>query len=90
MGLTKYEQETIINLNAGDKDAELFTRDRAIIRQMDNLVKRFPDVYKQIRETSIDKTYSFSKSCVSYRKPRQISEAKREQAREQMKKINNR
>ena len=90
MKLTKYEQETIINFNAGDRDAEMYTRDRAVIRQMDALVKSFPDLYKQTGQIDIDKTYSFPKSCVSYRKPRQISEAKREQAREQMKKINNR
>ena len=84
MKLTRYEQETIINFNAGDKDAELFTRDKAVIRQMDDPVNRFHDIYKQIRETSIDKTYSFPKSCVSYRKPSRISETKREQAREQM------
>jgi hypothetical protein len=88
MKLTKYEQETIISFNAGEKDAELFTRDKAVIRQMDDLVKRFPDLYKQIGQTSIDKTYSFPKSCVSYRKPRKISEAKREQARSAMKRLN--
>jgi len=89
MKLTKYEQETIISFNAGEKDAVIYTRDPAVIRQMDALVKRFPDLYKQIGQTSIDKTYSFPKSCVSYRKPRKISEAKREQARKQMWKINN-
>jgi hypothetical protein len=88
MKLTKYEQETIISFNAGEKDAEMYTRDKAVIRQMDALAKRFPDLYKQTGKTDLDKTYSFPKSCVSYRKPRKISEAKREQAREQMKMIN--
>ena len=38
--------------------------------------------------TDIDKTYSMPKSRISYRKPRRISEAKRQQARDAMKKIN--
>ena len=42
-----------------------------------------------IGETDIDKTYTMPKSYVNCRKPRNISEAKRKQAREQMKKINN-
>ena len=89
MKLTKYEQETIISFNAGEKDAVIYTRDAAVIRQMDVLVKRFPELYKQTGQTDIDKTYSFPKTCVSYRKPRKISEAKREQARKQINRINN-
>lgn len=88
MKLTKYEQETIINFNVGGKDAELFTRDKAVIRQMDELMKRFPDLNKRIGQTSIDKTYSFPKTYVGYRKPRNISEAKRKQARRLIEKIN--
>ena len=38
--------------------------------------------------TEIDKTYSMPKSRISYRKPRRISEAKREQARIKMMEIN--
>ena len=34
MKLTKYEQETIINFNAADKTAEVYTRDPAVMRQM--------------------------------------------------------
>ena len=34
MKLTKYEQETIINFNAADKTAEVYTRDPAVMREM--------------------------------------------------------
>lgn len=88
--LTKYEQETIINFNAGESDATVYTRDKAIMRKLDTLVTEFPDIYQCIGETDIDKTYIMPKSYVSYRKPRKITEAKREQAREQMKRINTR
>ena len=89
MRLTRYEKETIINFNAGDQTATLYTRDPAIMRKIDALVIEFPDIYKCIGETDIDKTYEMPKSRISYRKPRRISEAKRQQARDAMKLINN-
>ena len=88
MKLTRYEQETIINFNAEEKTATLYTRDPAVIRKLDSLVTEYPDTFRRVCETDIDKTYEMPKSVVTYRKPRRISEAKREQAREAMKKIN--
>ena len=88
MKLSRYEQETIINFNAERKTAELYTRDPAVIRKLDSLVTEYPDTFKQVGETDIDKTYSMPKSRISYRKPRKISEAKREQARINMMEIN--
>ena len=88
MKLTRYEQETIINFSADDRIATIYTRDPAVMRQLDALVTEYPDIYKCIGETDIDKTYVMPKSHVKYRKPRHISEAKRQQARDAMKKIN--
>lgn len=86
--LSKYEQETIINFNVAESDAVVFTRDKAVIRKLDALVNEFPEVYKCIGETDIDKTYSMPKQYVSYRKPRRISTKVKEQRREMMKKLN--
>ena len=86
--LSKYEQETIINFNVAESDAVVFTRDKAVIRKLDSLVSEFPEVYKCIGETDIDKTYSMPKQYVSYRKPRKISEERREQIKEQMSRLN--
>ncbi len=86
--LSKYEQETIINFNVAESDAVVFTRDKSVIRKLDALVTEFPEVYKCIGETDIDKTYSMPKQYVSYRKPRRISERAKKQKREQMKAIN--
>ena len=88
MRLSKYEQETIINFNVAESDAVVFTRDKAVIRKLDALVTEFPEVYKCIGETDINKTYSMPKQYVSYRKPRRISEKLREQRREMMESIN--
>ena len=86
--LSKYEQETIINFNVAESDAVVFTRDKSVIRKLDSLVTEFPEVYKCIGETDIDKTYSLPKQYVSYRKPRRISEDVRKRRKKQMQKIN--
>lgn len=84
MKLTRYEQETIVNFNAEEPDAIVYTRDKSVMRQFDTLVTEYPDIFKCIGETDIDKIYSMPKSRISYRKPRKISQAKREQERNAM------
>lgn len=88
MKLSRYEQETIINFNAGEKNATLYTRDRKVMKEMDTLVSRYPDIYHLVGQTDIDKTYSFSKSCVKYRKPRNMTKVQREETRERMRRLN--
>ena len=87
MKLSLYEQETVINYNREDKNATVYTRDPAVMRKLDQLVISFPEVYKCIGETDIDKTYEMPKSAVNYRKPRQLSEEQRQAARERLEKI---
>lgn len=50
----------------------------------------YPDTFKCISETDIDKTYEMPKSAVTYRKPRRISEEQREASRRRIENINNR
>ena len=88
MRLTRYEQETIINFNAGEQTATLYTRDPAVIKQVDALVIEFPGIFKCIGATDIDRTYEMPKSSVTYRKPRNISEAQRKAASERMQRLN--
>lgn len=90
MKLSRYEQETIVNYNAGEQTAALYTRDKAVMRKLDTLVAGFPGIYKLTGQDGISKTYSFPKSYVSYRKPRKLDREQRELARERMKKINER
>ena len=86
--LTRYEQETIINYNAGEQTATVYTRDKAVMRKLDMLVGNFPDIYKLVEQDEVSKTYSFPKSYVSYRKPRAVSTEQRERARQVMIKRN--
>ncbi len=88
MKMTRYEQETIINFNAQERSATLYTRDPAVIRRIDTLVNDYPDTFKCIGETDIDKTYEMPKSAVTYRKPRRLSEEQREAARERARGLN--
>lgn len=88
MKLTRYEQETVINFNAEEKTATLYTRDPAVMRNLDSLVTEYPETFKQVGETDIDKTYEMPKSAVTYRKPRKISEVQRNTARERMRQLN--
>ena len=88
MKLTRYEQETIVNFNAEESDAIVYTRDKAVMRQLDALVTEYPDIFKCIGETDIDKTYEMPKSAITYRKSRRLSEKQRNSARNRMKKLN--
>ena len=88
MKITRYEQETIINFNAEEKTATLYTRDPAVMRKVDALVIEYPDTFKCIGETDIDKTYEMPKSAITYRKPRRLSDEQREAQRERAKKLN--
>ena len=87
MKLTREEQETIITFNAKDKNATIYTRDPTVMREVDSLVIGYPDVFKCVAMSDIDKTYEMPKTAVSYRKPRRLSVEQREQARERIKKV---
>ena len=86
--LTKYEMETIVNYNAAEQTAIVYTRDKAVMRKLDRLVEAYPESYRLVEQTEIDKTYSMPKSYVTYRKPRMLSDKQREQARQRMEKLN--
>ncbi len=88
MKLNREEQETIITFNAKYKNATIYTRDPTVMREVDSLVIGYPDVFKCVAMSDIDKTYEMPKTAVSYRKPRRLSEKQRADARKRMKIIN--
>ena len=87
--LSRYERETIINFNAEEPTATLYTRDPTVMRKLDQLVISFPEVYKCIGVTDIDKTYEMPKSAVNYRKPRRLSAEQRQAASERANNLHN-
>ncbi len=86
--LTRHEMETVIIYNAGEQGATVYTRDKAIMRRLDQLAADYPEIYKLVKQTDINKTYSVPKSYISYRKPRAVNADQREKARRRMEKIN--
>lgn len=54
------------------------------MRKVDSLVTEFPEVYKCIDETDIDKTYSMPKQYISYRNSRRLSKQERERRGEKL------
>lgn len=84
MKLSRYEQESILNYNAGEQTATLYTRDKAVMRKPDTLAADFPGTYKLTEQDEVSKTYSFPKSFVNYRKPRTISKEQRKRAKQMM------
>lgn len=79
--LTKYEMETVVNYNAGEQMAIVYTRDKSVMRRLDRLVADYPDSYKLLNQTEIDKTYSMPKWFITYRKPRMVSNEQRDTAK---------
>lgn len=81
MRLLKCEQEVIISFDADSDVATLYSAYPKWIRKMDKLVEQYPDIYKLVGETDVSKTYSMPKEYISCRKPRNYSDAYREQKR---------
>ena len=88
MKLTRYEQETLINFNAQDQMATLYTRDPVVMRKVDVLVTEYLDIFKCIGETDIDKTYEMPKKYVTYSHPRRCSDKTIVERQEKMKRLN--
>ena len=42
--------------NAEKSDAIVYGCDKAVMRQLDALVTRYPDIFRRVGETDIDKT----------------------------------
>lgn len=78
MNLTRYEQEVVINLNADEDTAMLYSANPAWIQKMDKLMQEFPEVFILKRQTEISKTYELPKKLVRIGKPRELSTAQKE------------
>ncbi len=75
MNLTRYEQEVVINLNADEDMATVYSANPAWIRKMDALVKEYPDTFRQ---TTVSKTHEMPKKYIRIVKPRELFPAQRE------------
>ena len=87
MKLSRYEQEVVINLNADEDEATVYTANPAWIRKMDKLCNEFPEVIRLKSWTEVSKTYVLPKNLVRIGKPRILSEAQLRHLQELQKKI---
>ncbi len=79
MGLSKYEQETIILYNQAEQTASVYTYDPKLLKKLARLKKEYP---QQIKPDGPN-TYTVPKGCVLIREP--YSEKRRAAARERAK-----
>jgi hypothetical protein len=86
--MPKIEKETIVNYNAAESEASVYTRDPAVMKKLDRLVRKNPESYRIERESEYDRVYSMPKNLITFSAPRTVGDAKREQARQSMKQIN--
>lgn len=50
--------ETVVNYNAGEQTATVYTQDKSVMRKLHRLVADYPDSYKLLNQPEIDKAYS--------------------------------
>ena len=60
--MRRIEQETVINFNAEEDTASIYTADPVMIRRLDRLTETHPQHYQLINRTDISKTYGHSVS----------------------------
>lgn len=88
MELTRLEQKTVINTNVAEKAAEIYSADPVMIRRMDKLCEKRPDIFTCVREFKDGaKEYRRPKKCVRVSVPKVVSDKQREAARERFAKM---
>lgn len=61
MKLSRYEQEVVINLNADEDEATVYTANPMWIRKMDKLCKEFPEVIRLKSWTEVARLMFYQK-----------------------------
>jgi len=86
--LTNYERETIINYNQDEKKASIYTYDPKLVRQLDKLSKKFPDLFKLIKADDWGtRFYECPKKFINVRMPKILTEAQKMVAIENIRKV---
>ena len=80
MSLTKYEQETIINFNEGDKTAGVYTHNRALRHKLEKLARERPEDcrLKNVSRDGEAVDYIIPKSWVKITPTRILTDERRE------------
>jgi len=88
MSLTRVEQETIILYNQEDKTAVCTTCDPSLKRKLDDLCEKSVEITKKTLSDDCEE-YTFPRSWVKIKMPRQLTDEQRERLAEQMERVRN-
>lgn len=83
MALTKYERETIITFNEEEKDAWVYTHNRALKNRLARLREKYPDYFLVVREDKESITYKFPKKLALIQSPRFSTKKTKEKGKEE-------
>lgn len=81
MNLSTLEQETIINYNNAEKEATIFTYDKALKRKLDELCSTHKEI-SLLREENGAREYKLPKKWLKVRAPAILSDVERQKRAE--------
>lgn len=92
MNLTKYERETILNFNEGDRDASVYTHNRPMMRKLEKLAKDHPGECRLYKTTHDGQAKEFyvPKSWIRIIPPRKsvvLTKEQKQQRRELLEQV---
>nr|DAK96106.1 MAG TPA: Guanine nucleotide exchange factor synembryn [Caudoviricetes sp.] len=87
MNITRLEQETIVNFNAAEDTASVYTADPVYMRKLDKLCEREPASYKLVKQDKDGKWYEMPKRLVRFATSRIMTDEQKEAAAERMRKM---
>jgi hypothetical protein len=87
MNITRLEQETIVNFNAAEDTASVYTADPVYMRKLDKLCEREPASYKLVKQDKDGKWYEMPKRLVRFATTRIMTDEQKEAAAERMRKM---
>ena len=90
MQVSRYEQETIINYNAEEKQAEIYTCDPVVKRKLQKLIADKESGYSLKLTDNDSITVVCPKKCIKFRsaKKRELSERQKANLQELAKRLN--
>lgn len=88
MNLSSYEKETIIVFNESDNDAEIFTHNGRMLRELEKLITDRPDDVQHVKDNDTGgSTYRVPKKWVKIRASRILTDEQKEKAAERMRQL---
>jgi hypothetical protein len=84
---TPEELETYINYNNASDECHIYTCNKAIIKKLDEYVKKFPNEYKLDKQDNCSKSYITNKKYITIRSPKTMTAKQKAQLQLNAKKM---